>query len=69
MKRNAAIRDALNFDDVLLLPGETAVKPSDVITKTRLTKTIEIGIPLVSAGIDNVTESTMATGERPVRWP
>jgi IMP dehydrogenase len=60
MKRNAAIREALNFDDVLLLPGETNIKPGDVLTKTRLTKTIEIGIPLVSAGVDNVTESTMA---------
>ncbi len=60
MKRNAAIREALNFDDVLLLPGETAVKPGDVVTRTRLTRSIEINIPLVSAGSDNVTESAMA---------
>ena len=60
MKRNAAIREALNFDDVLLLPGETNVKPGEVVTKTRLTRTIEINIPLVSSGTDNVTESTMA---------
>lgn len=60
MKRNTAIRDALNFDDVLLVPAETNVKPSDVSTKTRLTRTIELSIPLVSAGHDNVTESLMA---------
>jgi IMP dehydrogenase len=60
MKRNATIKDALNFDDVLLLPSETNVKPQDVLTKTRLTRTIELNIPLVSAGHDNVTESQMA---------
>ena len=60
MKRNAAIREALNFEDVLLVPGETNVKPADVLTKTRLTRNIEIGIPLVSSGTDNVTESAMA---------
>lgn len=60
MKRNTAIRDALNFDDVLLVPAETNVRPADVSTKTRLTRTIELSIPLVSAGHDNVTESLMA---------
>ncbi len=60
MKRNAEIRDALGFDDVLLVPVETNVKPGDVSTKTRLTKSIELGIPLISAGHDNVTESLMA---------
>jgi IMP dehydrogenase len=60
MKRNAAIRDALNFDDVLLLPSETNVKPEETVTKTRLTRSIELGIPLVSSGQDNVTESMMA---------
>ena len=60
MKRNATIKESLNFDDVLLLPGETNVKPQDVSTKTRLTKTIELNIPLVAASVDNVTESAMA---------
>lgn len=60
MKRNAEIREALGFDDVLLVPIETNVKPEDVSTRTRLTKTIELGIPLISAGHDNVTESLMA---------
>ncbi|MBI3440800.1 MAG: IMP dehydrogenase [Proteobacteria bacterium] len=60
MKRNAVIHEALGFDDVLLVPRETNVKPADVSTKTRLTRTIGLGIPLIAAGQDNVTESTMA---------
>lgn len=60
MKRNATVRDALNFSDVMLVPAETAVKPEEVSTKTRLTRSIELGIPLLSAGIDNVTEGAMA---------
>lgn len=60
MKRNTAIREALNFDDVLLVPAETNVKPQDVSVKTRLSRTIELGIPLIAAGRDNVTESAMA---------
>lgn len=60
MKRNAAIKESLNFDDVLLMPGETSVKPEEVVTKTRLTRGIEINIPVIAAGHDNVTESAMA---------
>lgn len=60
MKRNTTVKEQLNFDDVLLLPGETNVKPADVSLKTRLTKGIELNIPLVAAGSDNVTESAMA---------
>ena len=60
MKRNTKIHDAFSFDDVLLIPNETNVKPAQVSTKTRLTKTIELGIPLISAGHDNITESPMA---------
>lgn len=60
MKRNAVIQEALGFDDVLLVPQETNVKPSDVSTKTRLTRSIHLNIPLISAGHDNVTESPMA---------
>src|SRR5438128_1406915 len=60
MKRNAVIQQALGFDDVLLKPAETNVKPTAVSTKTRLTRAIELNIPLISAGHDNVTESAMA---------
>lgn len=60
MKRNTAIRDALGFNDVLLVPSETQVRPADVSTKTQLTRGIELNIPLVSAGRDNVTESALA---------
>lgn len=60
MKRNTTVKEQLNFDDVLLLPGETNVKPADVSLKTRLTKSIDLNIPLVAAGADNVTESAMA---------
>jgi IMP dehydrogenase len=60
MKRDAVIREALGFDDVLLVPVETNVKPQDVVLRSRLTKTIALGIPLISAGRDNVTESAMA---------
>jgi IMP dehydrogenase len=54
------IRDALTFDDVLLVPAASSVLPAQVDTRTRITKTIELGIPLVSAAMDTVTEHTMA---------
>ncbi len=60
MKRNVEIHEAFGFDDVLLVPGETNVKPADVSIRTRLTKTISLNIPLIAAGTDNVTESAMA---------
>ena len=50
----------LTYDDVLLLPGETDVVPSEVDTTTRLTREISLRIPLVSAAMDTVTESRMA---------
>jgi IMP dehydrogenase len=52
----------LTFDDVLLLPGESDVIPSEVDTTTRLTRGIDLAIPLVSAAMDTVTESRMAIG-------
>ena len=54
------IREALTFDDVLLQPARSAVLPSDVDTRTRLTRRIELGIPLLSAAMDTVTESALA---------
>jgi IMP dehydrogenase len=51
---------ALTFDDVLLLPGETDVIPSEVDTTTRLTREISLAVPLVSAAMDTVTEARMA---------
>ncbi|MDR3068084.1 MAG: IMP dehydrogenase, partial [Cellulomonas sp.] len=50
----------LTFDDVLLLPGETDVVPSQVDTTSRLTREIEVRSPLVSAAMDTVTEGRMA---------
>ena len=50
----------LTYDDVLLLPGETDVVPSEADTSTRLTREISMRIPLVSAAMDTVTEGRMA---------
>lgn len=50
----------LTFDDVLLLPAESNVIPSQVDTSTRFTRTIRLGIPLASAAMDTVTEARMA---------
>ena len=56
----AQLREALTFDDVLLVPAASSVLPSDVHTTTRLTRTITLGIPLLSAAMDTVTESNLA---------
>ena len=53
-------REALAFDDVLLVPAASKVLPTGVETQTRFTPTIELGIPLVSAAMDTVTESALA---------
>jgi IMP dehydrogenase len=52
--------DALTFDDVLLLPAYSTVLPSEVNLKTRLTRQIELNIPLMSAAMDTVTEARLA---------
>ena len=54
------LREALTFDDVLLLPAESRVLPRDVDVSTRLTTDIELQIPLLSAAMDTVTESSTA---------
>ncbi len=53
-------QDALTFDDVLLLPGYSEVLPKDVSLKTKLTRDIELNIPVISAAMDTVTESALA---------
>ncbi|MDJ0825970.1 MAG: IMP dehydrogenase [Rhodobacter sp.] len=54
------IREALTFDDVLLVPAASSVLPSTADTRTRVTKSIALNIPLLSSAMDTVTESRMA---------
>jgi IMP dehydrogenase len=54
------VQEALTFDDVLLVPAYSTVLPKDVSLKSRLTRGIQLNIPLVSAAMDTVTESRMA---------
>lgn len=58
--REKNIREALTFDDVLLVPAKSDVLPKDVDTVTYLTRKIKINIPIVSAAMDTVTESRLA---------
>ena len=53
-------RDALTFDDVLLVPQASSILPAEADTRTKLTKRIELGIPLLSAAMDTVTEAPLA---------
>ena len=54
------IREALTFDDVLLEPSRSAVLPAETNVATRLTRSISLNIPLVSAAMDTVTEHRLA---------
>ena len=54
------IRDAFPFDDVLLEPAESRILPSEANTSTKLTRSINLGIPLMAAAMDTVTEAEMA---------
>lgn len=54
------VKEGLTFDDVLLIPQKSEILPSQIDTKTKLTKDIELNIPLMSASMDTVTESKMA---------
>ena len=54
------ILEALTFDDVILVPAASSILPADTDTRTRLTRDIELGIPLISAAMDTVTESNLA---------
>src|ERR1700680_2584721 len=53
-------KEALTFDDVLIIPDASAVLPREVSTQTRLTRTIDLNVPIVSAAMDTVTEARLA---------
>ena len=55
-----SFEQVLTFDDVLLVPARSSVLPRDVSLKTSLTRNISINLPLLSAAMDTVTESSMA---------
>ena len=54
------IRDALTFDDVLLVPAASSILPTETDIRTRLTREVSLGMPLMSAAMDTVTESALA---------
>jgi IMP dehydrogenase len=54
------IRQALTFDDVMLVPAASSIMPGETDTRTRITREIELGIPLISAAMDTVTEGALA---------
>ena len=60
MRTDKFAKEGLTFDDVLLVPAESDVLPRDVDVSTYLTKNIKLNIPLISSGMDTVTESKMA---------
>ena len=60
MSNRPPFKQGFTFDDVLLVPQESSVLPRDVNLRTRLTNTIELNIPILSAAMDTVTESEMA---------
>jgi IMP dehydrogenase len=60
MEHPKILHDGITFDDVLLIPARSDFVPADADTHTRLTRSIELNIPLVSAPMDTVTESALA---------
>src|SRR5271169_1765260 len=54
------IRQALTFDDFMLLPSSSSILPRDSDTRKRITREIELGIPVISAAMDTVTEGALA---------
>ena len=58
--RGTVVKEALTFDDVLLVPGHSRVLPADTDISTRLTRRITLQVPLISAAMDTVTEALMA---------
>jgi IMP dehydrogenase len=59
-RRYANFSEYLTFDDVLLKPGASSVLPAEAATRTRVTRNIELSIPIISAAMDTVTESRLA---------
>jgi IMP dehydrogenase len=60
MEHSKILHDGITFDDVLLIPSRSDFVPSDADTHTRLTRAIELNIPLISAPMDTVTEAALA---------
>src|SRR2546423_2636861 len=60
MEQRKILYDAITFDDVLLIPARSDFIPGDADTHTRLTRSIELNIPLISAPMDTVTEAALA---------
>ena len=54
------VKEAITFDDVLLIPAESHVLPQDINLKTKLTKKITLNVPILSAAMDTVTEADLA---------
>src|SRR3954467_6762240 len=60
MEHPKILHDGITFDDVLLIPARSDFVPSDADTRTRLTRQVELNIPLLSAPMDTVTEAALA---------
>src|SRR6266516_6309246 len=60
MEHPKIVHDGITFDDVLLIPARSDFIPADADTHTRLTRTIELNVPLISAPMDTVTEAALA---------
>src|SRR3954469_10551649 len=60
MEHPKILHDGITFDDVLLIPSRSDFTPADADTRTRLTRNIELNIPLLSAPMDTVTEAALA---------
>ncbi|ARK28403.1 IMP dehydrogenase [Halalkalibacter krulwichiae] len=60
MRENKFQKEGLTFDDVLLIPGKSEILPRDVSVKTKLSDNVQLNIPIISAGMDTVTEAKMA---------
>ncbi|MFB5285400.1 IMP dehydrogenase [Peribacillus sp. Hz7] len=60
MWENKFAKEGLTFDDVLLVPGKSEVLPNDVSLKVELAENLKLNIPIISAGMDTVTEAEMA---------
>ncbi|MYL20715.1 IMP dehydrogenase [Halobacillus litoralis] len=62
MREDKFAKEGLTFDDVLLLPAKSDVLPRDVSLRTELSPTLKLNMPIISAGMDTVTEAAMAIG-------